>query len=172
MAESNALPLVLLAEQFAKLPGIGMKSAQRLAYYVMSMTDEDASAFAAAITNAHKSVHLCSVCQNFTDKPKCPICADPRRDHTTVCVVEDPKDIAAFERTKEYKGVYHVLHGLLSPMDDISPDKLKIKELLSRIEPENVKEVIMATNPTVNGEATPWCKGHTFGVRSTCWRSA
>ena len=104
MAESNALPLVLLAEQFAKLPGIGMKSAQRLAYYVMSMTDEDASAFAAAITNAHKSVHLCSVCQNFTDKPKCPICADPRRDHTTVCVVEDPKDIAAFERTKEYKG--------------------------------------------------------------------
>ena len=154
MAESNALPLVLLAEQFAKLPGIGMKSAQRLAYYVMSMTDEDASAFAAAITNAHKSVHLCSVCQNFTDKPKCPICADPRRDHTTVCVVEDPKDIAAFERTKEYKGVYHVLHGLLSPMDDISPDKLKIKELLSRIEPENVKEVIMATNPTVNGEAT------------------
>ena len=130
MAESNALPLVLLAEQFAKLPGIGMKSAQRLAYYVMSMTDEEASAFAAAITNAHKSVHLCSVCQNFTDKPKCPICADPRRDHTTVCVVEDPKDIAAFERTKEYKGVYHVLHGLLSPMDDISPDKLKIKELL------------------------------------------
>ena len=90
MAESNALPLVLLAEQFAKLPGIGMKSAQRLAYYVMSMTDEDASAFAAAITNAYKSVHLCSVCQNFTDKPKCPICADPRRDHTTVCVVEDP----------------------------------------------------------------------------------
>ena len=143
-----------LAEQFAKLPGIGMKSAQRLAYYVMSMTDEDASAFAAAITNAHKSVHLCSVCQNFTDKPKCPICDDPRRDHTTVCVVEDPKDIAAFERTKEYKGVYHVLHGLLSPMDDISPDKLKIKELLARIEPENVKEVIMATNPTVNGEAT------------------
>ena len=147
MAESNALPLVLLAEQFAKLPGIGMKSAQRLAYYVMSMTDEDGT----------ETVHFLiagSVCQNFTDKPKCPICADPRRDHTTVCVVEDPKDIAAFERTKEYKGVYHVLHGLLSPMDDISPDKLKIKELLSRIEPENVKEVIMATNPTVNGEAT------------------
>ena len=99
MAESNALPLVLLSEQFAKLPGIGMKTAQRLAYHVMSMTDEEASQFAAAITNAHKSVHLCSVCQNFTDKPRCPICADPRRDHTTVCVVEDPKDIAAFERT-------------------------------------------------------------------------
>ena len=153
MAESNALPLVLLAEQFAKLPGIGMKSAQRLAYYVMSMTDEDASALQRLSLMPTKRSSL-QRCQNFTDKPKCPICADPRRDHTTVCVVEDPKDIAAFERTKEYKGVYHVLHGLLSPMDDISTDKLKIKELLARIEPENVKEVIMATNPTVNGEAT------------------
>ena len=154
MAESNALPLVLLAEQFAKLPGIGMKSAQRLAYYVMSMTDEDASAFAAAITNAHKSVHLCSVCQNFTDKPKCPICADPRRDHTTVCVVEDPKDIAAFERTKEYKGVYHVLHGSISPMNGVGPDDIKIKELLARLMDGHVKEVILATNPRVEGEAT------------------
>ena len=154
MAESNALPLVLLAEQFAKLPGIGMKSAQRLAYYVMSMTDEDASAFAAAITNAHKSVHLCSVCQNFTDKPKCPICADPRRDHTTVCVVEDPKDIAAFERTKEYKGVYHVLHGSISPMNGVGPDDIKIKELLTRLQTGEVKEVILATNPRVEGEAT------------------
>ena len=139
MAESNALPLVLLAEQFAKLPGIGMKSAQRLAYYVMSMTDEDASAFAAAITNAHKSVHLCSVCQNFTDKPKCPICADPRRDHTTVCVVEDPKDIAAFERTKEYKGVYHVLHGALSPLEGIGPEDIHIKELINRLYGSEVK---------------------------------
>ena len=154
MAETNPLPLVLLAEQFAKLPGIGMKTAQRLAYHVMSMTDEEAYHFADAILNAHHSVHLCSICQNFTDRPRCPICDDPRRDHTTVCVVESPKDISAFERTKEYKGVYHVLHGLISPIDGVSPEKLKIKELLARIEPEHISEVIMATNPTVEGEAT------------------
>ena len=99
-------------------------------------------------------MHLCSVCQNFTDKDTCPICSDVRRDKTTVCVVEDPKDISAFERTKEYKGVYHVLHGLISPMEGKSPDDLKIKELLARVEPEGIKEVIMATNPTVEGEAT------------------
>ena len=154
MAESNALPLVLLTEQFAKLPGIGMKSAQRLAYHVMSMSSADAKAFADAIVNVHKTVHLCKVCQNFTDQELCPICSDVRRDHTTICVVESPKDISAFERTKEYKGVYHVLHGLISPIDGVTPDKLKIKELLSRIDSENVEEVIMATNPTVEGEAT------------------
>ena len=154
MAESKALPLIVLSEQFAKLPGIGMKSAQKLAYHVMSMSDGEAKAFADAILNAKRTVHLCSVCQNFTDKDVCPICADTRRDKTTVCVVEDPKDITAFERTKEYKGVYHVLHGLISPMDGKSPDDLKIKELLERIPRDDVKEVIMATNPTVEGEAT------------------
>ena len=154
MADSNALPLVLLAEQFARLPGIGMKSAQRLAYHVMSMTDAEAKAFADAIIYAHKTVHTCKSCQNLTDKELCPICADSRRDKATICVVEDPKDITAFERTKEYNGVYHVLHGLISPIDGVTPDKLKIKELLARLNQTEVNEVIMATNPTVEGEAT------------------
>lgn len=154
MADSNALPLVLLAEQFARLPGIGMKSAQRLAYHVMSMTDAEAKAFADAIIYAHKTVHTCKSCQNLTDRELCPICSDSRRDKTTICVVEEPKDITAFERTKEYNGVYHVLHGLISPIDGVTPDKLKIKELLARINQTEVNEVIMATNPTVEGEAT------------------
>ncbi|MCD7772625.1 MAG: recombination mediator RecR [Ruminococcus sp.] len=154
MAQSNALPLVELAEQFAKLPGIGMKTAQRLAYFVMGMTDEEAKQFADAIIKAHSTVHCCEICQNLTDKDVCPICDDVTRDHSTICVVENPKDISAFERTKEYKGVYHVLHGLISPIDNIMPDKLKIKELLARISSGDVKEVIMATNPTVEGEAT------------------
>ncbi|MGN1133654.1 MAG: recombination mediator RecR [Oscillospiraceae bacterium] len=154
MAESNALPLVILAEQFAKLPGIGMKSAQRLAYHVMSMTDKEVDAFANAILNAHKTVHTCKICQSLTDKEICPICADAKRDQSTICVVESPKDINAFERTREYTGVYHVLHGLISPIDGITPDKLKIKELLARIQKGNISEVIMATNPTVEGEAT------------------
>lgn len=154
MAESNALPLVELAEHFAKLPGIGMKTAQRLAYFVMSMTEADAKAFADAIVKAHTTVHCCKVCQNLTDKELCPICEDDRRDGETICVVETPKDVSAFERTREYKGVYHVLHGLISPIDNVTPDKLRIKELLQRVNNEQVKEVIMATNPTVEGEAT------------------
>lgn len=154
MAEANALPLVLLTEQFAKLPGIGMKSAQRLAYHVMSMSEQDAEAFARAIVNVHKTVHLCSCCQNYTDKNVCPICSDKRRDSSVICVVESPKDVSAFERTKEYRGVYHVLHGLISPIDGVSPDQLKIKELLGRISKGGISEVIMATNPTVEGEAT------------------
>lgn len=152
--ESTALPLVLLAEQFARLPGIGLKSAQRLAYHVMTMSDEDAQAFADAIINAHSKVRYCSVCENFSEEELCPVCADDRRDHSTICVIEAPKDIAAFERTREYHGVYHVLHGLLSPMDGITPDMIKIKELLARTASGEVKEVIMATNPTVEGEAT------------------
>ena len=154
MADSNPPPLVLLAGQFARLPGIGMKSAPRLAYHVMSMTDAEAKAFAEAILYAHRTVHTCKECQNLTDKELCPICADGRRDKGTICVVEDPKDITAFERTKEYNGVYHVLHGLISPIDGVTPDKLKIKELLARIQRGGVNEVIMATNPTVEGEAT------------------
>ena len=154
MANSTALPLVLLAEQFAKLPGIGMKSAQRLAYHVMSMTDEEAQAFADAILHAHSTIKCCSECQNLTEGDVCPICGDDTRDRGTICVVETPKDISAFERTNEYKGVYHVLHGLISPLDGVTPDKIRIKELLARIGKGEVTEVIMATNPTVEGEAT------------------
>lgn len=151
---ATALPLVILSEKFAKLPGIGMKTAQRLAYYVMTMSEEDARSFAEAIMNAHSSVHECSSCCNLTENDKCPICSDSHRDMSTICVVESPKDITAFERTNEYKGVYHVLHGLISPMDGISPDMLRIKELLNRVNSDDVSEVIMATNPTVEGEAT------------------
>lgn len=154
MAESNPLPLIELAEHFAKLPGIGMKTAQRLAYFVMSMTESDAKSFADAILKAHKTVHSCKICQNLTDADVCPICNDSRRDHTTICVVEGPKDVSAFERTNEYKGLYHVLHGLISPIDGVTPDKLRIKELLKRIQDNDIAEVIMATNPTVEGEAT------------------
>lgn len=154
MANSTALPLVLLAEHFARLPGIGMKSAQRLAYHVMSMTDEEAQSFADAIICAHSTVKRCKECQNLTENELCPICSDDMRDHSVICVVETPKDISAFERTNEYKGVYHVLHGLISPLDGITPDKIRLKELLARISGGEVKEVIMATNPTVEGEAT------------------
>lgn len=153
MDNSNALPLVLLAEQFARLPGIGIKSAERLAYHVMSMSESQVREFADALINAHTTVHTCPVCQNLTENELCSICADTRRDKSVICVVETPKDITAFERTKEYKGSYHVLHGLISPIDNVTPDKLKIKELLARID-DGVSEVIMATNPTVEGEAT------------------
>lgn len=154
MADSNALPLVVLAEHFAKLPGIGMKSAQRLAYFVMSMSDSDAQSFADAILTAHKTVHECAVCCNLTDKELCPICDSARRDKSVICVVESPKDVTAFERTREYHGVYHVLHGLISPLNNVMPDSLRIKQLLSRVNNGEVKEVIMATNPNVEGEAT------------------
>ena len=154
MADIGALPLKLLSEQFARLPGIGMKSAQRLAYHVMEMSDSEAKALAQAILDAKKKVHTCVVCCNFTENERCRFCDDPRRDQGTVCVVEAPRDIAAFERTNEYKGVYHVLHGLISPIDGIGPDKLRIRELLSRVNSGSVNEVIMATNPTVEGEAT------------------
>lgn len=154
MADHNALPLVVLAEQFAKLPGIGMKTAQRLAYYVMSMSESEVKAFADALVNAKKTVHPCSVCQNLTELDLCSICDDDRRDKSVICVVESPKDVTAFERTREYRGVYHVLHGLISPIDGVTPDSLRIKELLDRINKGGAAEIIMATNPTVEGEAT------------------
>lgn len=154
MADHNALPLVILAEKFASLPGIGMKSAQRLAYHVMSMDLQSVEDFAQALIDAKKNVKCCSVCQNLTEKDVCPICSDPDRKQNVICVVESPKDVTAFERTKEYGGVYHVLHGLISPMDNVTPDKLRIKELLARISAGGVDEVIMATNPTVEGDAT------------------
>ena len=151
MSEHSALPLVTLAEQF---PSIGMKTAQRLAYFVMSMSEQDVKEFAEALLNAKKNVHPCTICQNLTEHEVCPICSDTTRDKSLICVVETPKDVTAFERTGEYNGLYHVLHGLLSPIDNITPDKLKIKELLSRLGNGEVREVIMATNPTVEGEAT------------------
>ncbi|MDF2567149.1 MAG: recR [Oscillospiraceae bacterium] len=150
----NALPLTKLIEQFASLPGIGMKTAGRLAYYVLTLTKEQAEEFAHCITDAHQKIKNCSVCQSFTDSDVCNICSDTSRDKSTICVVESPRDVAAFERTREYKGFYHVLHGLISPMDGIGPEQLFVKELLLRVSNDDVKEVIMSTNPTVEGEAT------------------
>ncbi len=154
MASHDALPLVVLTEQFAKLPGIGMKSAARLAYHVMSMDRADVEEFAQALLDAKQTVHYCSCCENLTDQAVCPICENPERDHSIICVVESPKDITAFERTGEYDGVYHVLHGLISPMRGVMPDDLKIRSLLQRVQKEGAAEVIMATNPTVEGDAT------------------
>ncbi len=154
MADHNALPLVVLTEQFARLPGIGMKTAERLAYHMISRPEEDVCAFADALLAAKREIRYCSCCQNLTDREVCPICADSRRDQETICVVEGPKDVTAFERTNEYNGVYHVLHGLISPIDGIMPEQLKIRELLARLQKGNVREIIMATNPTVEGDAT------------------
>jgi recombination protein RecR len=168
MANSTALPLIKLAEQFASLPGIGMKTAERLAYYVMKMPSERAEAFAKAITNVRGTLRECPICRNFTDKQICTVCSDESRDKSTICVVETPKDIESFERTNEYNGVYHVLHGLLSPMDGIGADDIRIKELLSRL--EGASEIIMATNPTVEGEATAMYTAKLikpFGVKVT-----
>ena len=147
-------PLQRLIEQFARLPGIGKKTAMRLAFFVLSYNEQEAEAFANAIIDAKKSVHYCRVCQNITDKDVCDICGDLRRDNSVICVVESERDIPSFERTGEYHGLYHVLHGALSPLDGINPEDLKIKELLARLSDGTVKEVIMATNPTVEGEAT------------------
>ncbi|MBQ3941023.1 MAG: recombination protein RecR [Oscillospiraceae bacterium] len=154
MDNFSALPLVVLAEKFAALPGIGMKTAQRLAYAVMEMPQEDAEAFAAAILAAKTQIHDCPVCQNLTEQEICPICGNPKRDRSTVCVVEGPKDVAAIERTHEYQGVYHVLHGLISPLDGITPEHLRIQQLLDRIREGGISELIMATNPSIEGEAT------------------
>ncbi len=148
------MPLVRLAEHFERLPGIGKKSAQRLAFHVLNMPKDRAEDFARCILEAREKIHRCACCQNLTDQPLCEICADPKRDSSVICVVEDPQDVLAFERTKEYHGKYHVLHGLISPMAGIGPEQLYLKELLARIPKEGVQEVIMATNPTVEGEAT------------------
>ena len=147
-------PLEALVEQFARLPGIGGKTAQRLAFHILSLPEEDAQAFADAIVAAKKTVTYCPVCRNFTAGGLCPICSSPKRDGSVICVVADPRDVAAIERTHEYNGTYHVLHGAISPMDNIGPDQIRIKELLARLSDGTVEEVIMATNPTVEGEAT------------------
>ena len=143
-----------LTEQFARMPGIGSKTAQRLAFYVLGLPEEDALAFADAITDAKKTVKTCPVCQNLTDSEICPICADPQRDHSTICVVADPRDVMAMERTREYRGVYHVLHGVISPLNHTGPNDLRIRELLARLSDGTVQELIMATNPDTEGEAT------------------
>ena len=150
--DSTAAPLQKLIEQFARLPGVGRKMAQRFAFYVLDLPEDKAKEFSAAILEAKSKIKKCSVCGNFTEGELCPICSAKGRDTSLICVVEDPRDVLAFERTREYNGVYHVLHGLLSPMDGVSAEDLKIKELMARL--TDVREVIMATNPTVEGEAT------------------
>lgn len=148
------VPLKKLMEHFAALPGVGRKSAQRLAFFVLDMPEEQAKDFADAILEAKKSIHNCKVCQNLTDKEICDICASPQRDDSVICVVENPRDVMAFERLQEFNGKYHVLHGLISPLDGIGPDQIRIKELLLRLQETDVQEIIMATNPTIEGEAT------------------
>lgn len=148
--------LSLLAEKFGRLEGVGKKSAMRMAFSVLELEREEAEDFAKAILDAKEKIHLCPICQNLTDREICPICADENRDHALICVVRDARAVLAMEKVREYRGTYHVLHGLISPMNGISPDQLKIKELLSRVNDSEhpVDEIIVATNPTVEGEAT------------------
>ena len=143
-----------LTDQFARLPGIGGKTAQRLAFHVLGLSMQEAEEFAEAIVHAKQTVHTCPVCQNLTDKDLCPICQDDTRDRSVICVVAEPKDVIAMERSREFRGVYHVLHGVISPLNHVSQDDIRIKELLSRVAAGGVREVIMATNPDTEGEAT------------------
>ena len=147
-------PLARLIEQFERLPGIGHKTARRLAFFVLDSTENEANQFADAITSAKRLVKYCSVCQNITDTNVCSICDSTRRDKSIICVMQSPKDVISLEKTREYNGLYHVLHGAISPMDDIGPEYIKIAELLMRMRDDTVKEVIMATNPNIEGEAT------------------
>ena len=143
-----------LAERFGRLQGVGKKNAMKMAFSVLDMTDEDAAEFAKAIIEAKEKIHLCPICQNLTDRDICPICADETRDRKTVCIVSDARVVISMEKVREYKGLYHVLHGVISPMNGTTPDKLKIKELLARLDEGEIEEAIVATNPTVEGEAT------------------
>ncbi len=143
-----------LSDHFARLPGVGGKTAQRLAFHVLEMPMEDAQAFADAIIEAKNTVHACPVCQNLTDRALCPICDDDMRDQSLICVVAEPKDVIAMERSREFMGVYHVLHGVISPLNHVTQDDIRVKELLQRIAAGSVREVIMATNPDTEGEAT------------------
>ena len=159
-----------LVEQFARLPGIGGKSAQRLAFHVLSLTDEEAKEFADAITDAKRTVTCCPVCRNLTDGGVCSICASNKRDGSLVCVVADPRDVVAIERAREFNGHYHVLHGVISPMNHVGPDDLEIKSLVERVSKGGIEEVIMATNPDTEGEATAMYVARLlrpFGVRVT-----
>lgn len=150
----DILPLNRLIQQFAKLPGIGKKTAGRLAFSILTQPEDVAKEFAEALLDARQKIHLCPVCQCLTELDVCPVCSEESRNRSVICVVEDSKDVMAIERTHEYRGLYHVLHGVLSPLDSIGPEQLKIKELLTRLADPEVKEVILATNPTVEGEAT------------------
>ncbi|MBQ7857892.1 MAG: recombination protein RecR [Oscillospiraceae bacterium] len=143
-----------LADQFARLPGIGGKTAQRLAFHVLSLPLGEAEAFAEAILDAKRTVHTCPVCQNLTDQELCSICSDTSRDHSQICVVAEPRDVIAMERSREFRGVYHVLHGVISPLNHVTQDDIKVRELLQRVASNRVEEVIMATNPDTEGEAT------------------
>ena len=143
-----------LIDKFASLLGIGRKSAQRLAFHILSLPEDEALSFADAVVEARKSVHCCRICQNLTEGEVCAICASDRRDHGTICVVSEPRDVLSIERGHEYQGTYHVLHGALSPMSHVGPEDIRIKELLHRVAEEDVEEVIMATNPDTEGEAT------------------
>ncbi|WP_454968962.1 recombination mediator RecR [Eubacterium sp.] len=150
----NLAPLQNLIDQFERMQGIGHKTAQRMAFYVLGLSDAQAQEFAKSITDAHTKIKQCKICCDLADDELCPICKDNTRDKSVICVVEDPRDVVAIERTHEYKGTYHVLHGAISPMDNIGPDQIRIKELIARLGDGEVEEVIMATNPTVEGEAT------------------
>ena len=143
-----------LYEQLRRLPGVGSKTAMRLAYHIIDMPEGEVQQLAEALSNAKKSIHYCSQCYNLTDGDKCAICSDPSRDRFTICVVEQPQDIAAMERSRGYNGLYHVLHGVLSPLDGVGPDKLRIRELFQRLQQESISEIIIATNSDVEGEAT------------------
>lgn len=170
MSKNEALPITVLAEKFASLPGIGRKSAKRIAYYILSLDEESVKDFADAIVSAKRDVHKCKICCNFTENEICDICNDESRDKSTICVVESSADISAIEKTGDYNGVYHVLHGLISPMDGITPEMIEIKPLLSRIQNGGIHEVIMATNPTVEGDATAMYIASllkSFGVKVT-----
>ena len=149
-----AKPLNKLIAELSKLPGIGGKTAQRLAFHIMSLDDAEAKALADAITEAKASMHYCSVCGNLTDSDICSVCSDASRDHSVICVVESPRDVSAMERVREYKGVYHVLNGAISPMDGVGPEDINLRSLIVRLQENDVKEVILATNPNIEGEAT------------------
>lgn len=163
-------PLAKLIEAFSRLPGIGSKTAARLAFHVLQMKDEDVMDFAKALVSVKKDLQYCSICCNITDLDPCRICADKSRDATVICVVEDPKDVVAMERTKEFQGYYHVLHGAISPMEGIGPDEIRMAELLQRLSDEQVQELILATNPNIEGEATAMYLSKLvkpFGIRVT-----
>ncbi len=147
-------PISRLIEEFSKLPGVGRKTAQRLAFHVINMNMNDVEALSKAIVEAKKEIKYCSICYNITDKDPCSMCSNKNRDSGIICVVEDPRDVAAMEKTKEFHGQYHVLNGVISPMDGIGPDMIRVKELIQRLGNQEVREVIMATNPTIEGEAT------------------
>ena len=165
-----ALPIAKLIEEFSKLPGIGKRSAERLAFHVLKMPKENVERFSKTLIDAKEKIRFCPECQSLTDTVPCSICSDAKRDKTVICVVENPKDVIAMEKTKEFSGVYHVLHGVISPIDGIGPDDIKIKELLLRTKDNNVREIIMATNPSIEGEATAMYISNlfkNFGIKVT-----